>query len=259
MLQVNHTYGHLQVVDPYKKLCLIEVDEQNFVSKAANSPVRAVLRVDRMKDPLDFKNFEIRSLFLIVESNKYSDQGLSLASMQAICKLQFLTVLEIFGAIESLPDEVGNLVHLKYLKLVNSRLNKLPQALGNLQKLQTPGIMYGYLRQLPVEVLKIQQLRHLLVSGSIDNFEIRVPEGIGKLVNLQTCQGVYAGDGIANELFSLTQLRNFGVRRVSEDHARDLAEAIMKMENLVSLSLEAEEKFFGERGTFMRYFHYASC
>lgn len=69
---------------------------------------------------------------------------------------------------------------------------------------------------------------------------IRVPKEIGKLTNLYTCSGVYAGGGIASELSRLTQLRELSVKRVSEDHASELCAAIMKMENLLSVKLEAE-------------------
>ncbi|XP_057984770.1 disease resistance protein RPM1-like [Hevea brasiliensis] len=69
---------------------------------------------------------------------------------------------------------------------------------------------------------------------------VRVPKGIEKLVNLRTCTGVYAVRGIFSELGSLTQLRKLGVTCVSEDHASEIFVAIIKMENLISLSLRSE-------------------
>ncbi|KAF9677882.1 hypothetical protein SADUNF_Sadunf08G0153900 [Salix dunnii] len=101
-----------------------------------------------------------------------------------------------------------------YLGVVNSDLDELPRTLGNLQKLQTLDIrMCGKLSKLPIEVVHIQQLRHLRMSKSIGDCEIRVPEGIGKMVNLHTLSGIYGGDGIARELSALTQIRNLGVKR----------------------------------------------
>jgi len=104
--------------------------------------------------------------------------------------------------------------------------------------------MCGQLRKLPIQILHIQQLRHLLMSDSINDCEIRVPKGIGTLVNLHTLSGIYGGDDIAIELIALTQLRELGVKRVSDDHASELFAAIKKMENLTSLSLEAERNYF---------------
>ncbi|EEF37307.1 conserved hypothetical protein [Ricinus communis] len=105
MLQVDQRYEALEVPGPYKKLCLLEVDEQNFIAKAANLPVRAFIKDDGKNNPLDFQSLQI--------------------------------VLDIQGAIESLPDEAGNMVHLRHLRLFNSNLNKLSWTLGNLHKLQT--------------------------------------------------------------------------------------------------------------------------
>ncbi|XP_050211860.1 probable disease resistance RPP8-like protein 4 [Mercurialis annua] len=206
-----------------QRVCKVEVDESN-------------------PESIDFKNLEIRSLFLDAKYNHSDcDRGLSVAFMQDICKLQFLVVLRIFGVVQSIPDEVGNLVNLKFLGLaVCVNLDKLPRTLGNLQKLQTLGLKYwGRLRELPVDVLKLQQLRHLQL-GDINDLGVRVPKGIGTLVNLQTCEGVCAGYGIANELGTLTQLRRFGANCVSEGHSSELAAAIMNMQNLLSLTLEAE-------------------
>eukprot|EP00257_Ricinus_communis_P007956 XP_002525058.2 disease resistance protein RPM1 [Ricinus communis] len=226
--------------------CSAQVEEQEFISKVGNLPVRAVILVHSNNIALDFKKFEIRTLFL---DAGHHCGGLSLANMQSICQLQFLLVLEICGDIEFLPDEVGlNLVQLTYLGLFNSYFPKLPRTLGNLQKLQTLDIFSCRSpSEIPIEVLKIQQLKHLLLWSNNDlKGEVRVPKEIGMLVNFQTCAGVYAGDVIANELATLTQLRKLAVSSVSEDHAVDLASAIMKMENLISLSLTAKDAVLGD-------------
>uniref|UniRef100_A0A2C9UT44 Disease resistance R13L4/SHOC-2-like LRR domain-containing protein n=1 Tax=Manihot esculenta TaxID=3983 RepID=A0A2C9UT44_MANES len=233
----------------YEELCLFEVDEQYFVSEAPNFPVRAVIKDDGNNTLPSFTNLQVRSLFVTTaerrglhSSSASPTRDLSQAYMQTICSLQSLLVLNIDGRIEYLPDEVGDLVQLRYLALSNSKLNELPKTLGNLQKLQTLDIrlMSRNLRELPLEVLTIQNLRHLVMSRCINNGEVRVPKEIGKLTNLHSCHGVYAGGGIASELSRLTQLRELSVKRVSEDHASELYAAIMKMENLLSVKLEAE-------------------
>ncbi|XP_050211863.1 disease resistance protein RPM1-like [Mercurialis annua] len=233
----------LEVVEPYNNICSLEVDEHKFMSKAQHLPVHAVVNFDESSPrSIDFKNLRICSLSLNARVSWGSRRGLSLEFMQDICKLQFLVVLRIFAVIESIPDEVGNLVNLKYLELAMCvNLDNLPRTLGNLLKLQTLELSYsGKLRELPADVLELQQLRHLLL-GDVNDLGVRVPKGIGKLVNLQTCYGVCAGYGIANELATLTQLRRFGANCVSEGHSTELAAAIMNMQNLLSLSLQAED------------------
>ncbi|XP_002527909.2 putative disease resistance protein At1g59780 [Ricinus communis] len=239
----------LQVPSLLRQLSLIKTEKQDFVTNPANLLLRLVIRDHGKGIPSSLKSLLIRSLFMVTaercgSSSFESESGISGASMETICGFQFLLVLDVDGKIEYLPNEIGDLVHLRYLGLENSDLNELPQALGNLQKLQTLDIrMCGWLHELPIEVLRIKQLRHLLMSRSIEYGEIIVPKGIGKLVNLHTFTGVYAGGGIASELSTLTQLRELGVKRVSEDHASELYAAIMKMGNLISLSLEAEQNY----------------
>ncbi|KAJ9174375.1 hypothetical protein P3X46_017402 [Hevea brasiliensis] len=225
----------IKVSEFYEKSCLLEVEEeQDFVSKAADSPIHACI-IDFGEDlPPNFKSLLIRSL--IIES--YSPPR-----WQTICGLQFLLVLKLMSLVEYLPDEVGDLVHLKYLCLNCKDMKTLPPTIANLQKLQTLHLAScSKLFQVPVEIYNIKQLRHLLVvgpDGYIDG--IRVPRGIGTLANLQTCTGICSGPGIASELSSLTQLRKLYVHEVSDDHAGELFASIIKLENLVSLKLVAEE------------------
>ncbi|KAG8640117.1 hypothetical protein MANES_13G026200v8 [Manihot esculenta] len=253
MLHQERNGTELKVPSMYRQVSLIKSEKQDFLANAANSPLRVVIYDDGKDITSNFKSLIIRSLFVITAERCSSSfgatrtRGVSRASVETFCGLQFLLVLDLDGEVEYLPNEVGDLVHLRYLGLVNSELNELPQTLGNLQKLQTLDIrMCGKLHGLPIGVLSIQNLRHLLMSRCINDGEIRVPKGIGTLANLYTCTGVYAGDGIASELGTLTQLRELGVKRVSEEHASELYAAIMKMKNLISLSLEAETAYTDE-------------
>ncbi|XP_058008446.1 disease resistance protein RPM1-like [Hevea brasiliensis] len=227
--------SQIKVSEFYEKSCLLEVEEQDFVSKAADSPIHACIFLFGEDLPPNFKSLLIRSLII---------EFYSIRRWQTICGLQFLLVLKLMNQVEYLPDEVGDLVHLKYLYLRScSKMKTLPRTIANLQKLQTLHLTnYSNLFQLPVEILNIKQLRHLLFVDFYGySAGIRVPRGIGTLANLHTCTGVYAGAGIASELSSLTQLRKLDVHEVSDDHAGELFASIIKLENLVSLSLVAEE------------------
>ncbi|KAJ9146906.1 hypothetical protein P3X46_029120 [Hevea brasiliensis] len=104
-------------------------------------------------------------------------------------KTKVLLVLNLTGEVEYLPDELGDLVHLRYLGLSRSLIKKLPRTIGNLQNLQTLNAdNCSKLFELPIEVLNIKQLRHLLLSHNYQyDGGIRVPRGTGTLVNLHTC------------------------------------------------------------------------
>ncbi|KAG6759006.1 hypothetical protein POTOM_035470 [Populus tomentosa] len=252
MLQEERQGTEVKVPAPYLRLCILKLEKQDFVSKTANSPVRLGIRDDGRDIYPNVEGLLIQSLFIFSrhrDSSFDSPRGLSRAYMRNVCGMHFLLVLDLDSRIERLPDELGDLIHLRYLGLVGSRLDELPGTLGNLKRLQTLDIRScGELRKLPIEILHIQQLRHLLMSDSINNCEIRVPKGIGALVNLHTLSGIYGGDDIAMELIALTQLRELGVKRVTADHASELFAAIKKMENLTSLSLKAERNYFDGTG-----------
>ncbi|KAG6759016.1 hypothetical protein POTOM_035480 [Populus tomentosa] len=237
MLQEELEGTRVEVPASYLQLCILKLEKQDFVSKTANSPVRLGIRDDGRDIYPNVEGLLIQSLFILGVADFDSLGGLSRAYMRNVCGMHFLLVLDLDGRIERLPDELGDLIHLRYLGLVWSYLDELPGTLGNLKRLQTLDIRWCGLRKLPIEILHIQQLRHLLMSGC-------VLKGIGTLVNLHTLSGIYGGDDIAMELIALTQLRELGVKRVSDDHASELFAAIKKMENLTSLSLEAEENYF---------------
>ncbi|KAJ4843799.1 hypothetical protein Tsubulata_009986 [Turnera subulata] len=253
MLRELEDGTEVEVPKSYHELSILKVEKQEFVAKTSISPHRVMIRDDGRDIHPFFEDSLIQSLFIITverrHSSFYPTRGLSRGYMEAVCSVRSLLVLDLDGKIECLPDEVGNLVHLRYLGLVNSDMDALPPTLANLQRLQTLDIRMSRLEILPVEILSMTQLRHILMSKCINDGEIRVPKGIRALSNLHTLCGLYAGDGIASELSALTQLRELGAKRVSEDHASELSEAIMNMENLVCLSLEAEEIFFEKEDT----------
>ncbi|XP_058008599.1 probable disease resistance RPP8-like protein 2 [Hevea brasiliensis] len=252
MLEEDQKFNSkVHVSEFHQESCLVEVDEQDFVANAANLPIHAVIEDDGKTLPLDFKNFRIRSLFATaIEHDQIQYIGaFSEAYLQTVCGLQFLLILELLGTVEYLPDEVGDLVHLRYLGLC-SEIKKIPCTIGNLQKLQTLDISCGEnLCKLPVEILNIRQLRHLLLKDYLEfDGGIRVPRGIGTLIHLQSFTAIFSGASFASELSLLTKLRSLDIRNVSEDHADELFAVITNLENLVSLSISAEQ---ARRGSFL--------
>ncbi|WCJ38497.1 hypothetical protein M5689_019556 [Euphorbia peplus] len=246
MLRRGLLIDGLEIDDNYKQVCLVQVEEKEFVAKSVNSPVYALIYDDGKDIPPDFHCLQVHSLFITTFGRRCSesnDEGLSRAYMESMCSLQSLRVLDLEGIIECLPDEIENMVDLAYLGLHLSRLDELPLTLAHLQKLRTldiRGCRLGNWHELPEQALKIKQLRHLLMSHNTDCCEITVPKGFGEMENLHTCDGIYGGGGIADELGKLIQLRKLVVRRVADDHSDELVAGIMKMRNLISLSLEAE-------------------
>ncbi|XP_042491112.1 putative disease resistance protein RGA3 [Macadamia integrifolia] len=142
--------------------------------------------------------------------------------------------------IKTLPEEIGYLIHLRYLGLKCPALDEIPESIGNLQNLLTLDIRWPRsMRVLPSGILKLVELRHLMMSMN----EIKVPPGIGIFSNLQSLTGLFARPGILEELSKLTQLKELQLNDVSEEHASELSASIMNMRRLLRLSIRTR---FGE-------------
>jgi disease resistance protein RPM1 len=134
-------------------------------------------------------------------------------------KFKLLKVLDFEDApIDYLPQEVGNLFHLKYLNLRRTKVKILPKSVGRLHNLQTLNVEETAVRELPIEIFSFYKLRHILAHSH--DFEIKssfysvrgvkVHEGVGCLKELQELSFIEAnhhGASLFEELGKLSQLR----------------------------------------------------
>ncbi|XP_042477862.1 disease resistance protein RPM1-like isoform X2 [Macadamia integrifolia] len=254
MLRVEIGYkNELKVVDPYHEICQLELQQgegmTGYLVSDSNFPQGSQIvfihyRGETLKT--SFNDHLIGSLHVIPDSQglipgEYWIEGIPddhwACVRNALHTFNFLRVLEFENlCIKSLPEELGNLIHLRYLGLKHSTLHEIPESIRNLQNLQTLDIGCSRMRlALPSGVLNLLRLRHLMLSMN----ETKVLSGISTLTNLQSLTGLYLRLGIIEELRSLTQLRKLELKDVSEEHANELSASIMKMRGLVSLSLDS--------------------
>ncbi|XP_042511064.1 disease resistance protein RPM1-like [Macadamia integrifolia] len=246
--------NELKVVEPYLKICRLKLQQGElidwFLGSDSNLPESSrivlvqyhgeTIRTSLNDDP-------IRSLFVYctrysqgLVPYEYWEEGIPndhWASIRsAFHTFNFLRVLEFHNLkVKSLPEEIGDMINLRYLGLKNSALDEIPESIGNLINLQTLDIRWPRCpRVLPSGVLNLAQLRHLMLPRN----GIKVPSGIGILTNLQSLINLFIRPGIIQELRSLTQLKKLKLIDVSEEHGSELCACIMKMTGLVSLSLE---------------------
>lgn len=165
--------------------------------------------------------------------------------------LKLLTVLDLKGApLETFPDQVSKLFHLKYLNLRKTKVKQIPPSIKNLKKLETLNLKDSFVKELPVEILSLKRLRHLLVYRyeieSYAHFDskvgVKAPDGIGCLQSLQKLCFIEGNQENLTELGKLNQLRRLGIIKYRETDGSALCSSIQMLINLRSLSITSEEK-----------------
>ncbi|XP_057499611.1 disease resistance protein RPM1-like [Actinidia eriantha] len=164
--------------------------------------------------------------------------------------LKLLKTLDFENApLHYIPEEVGNLFHLRYLSLRDTKIKVLPKSIGKLQNLLTLDLKRSLVSELPVEINRLHKLRNLLVYYLLEKIEpgfeprdgVRIHEGFGRLEAMQKLYYVKANHGpwLFEDLRKLTQLRKLGVQNLKIEDGKALCTAIEKMNHLESLDVES--------------------
>nr|DAD24971.1 TPA_asm: hypothetical protein HUJ06_026435 [Nelumbo nucifera] len=155
--------------------------------------------------------------------------------------LKLLKVLDLQDApLESFPDEIVSLFHLRYLSLKNTKIRVLPNSLSNLRNLLVLDLRNTFVNKLPVHTVKLRHLRHLFAYSfhRIGLQGVMMNKGIGQLTALQKLEVIEAdedGTRIVRELGNLTKLRNLGITKLRRQHGKGLCASLEKMNDLRTL------------------------
>ncbi|KAL2658556.1 hypothetical protein AAZV13_03G031100 [Glycine max] len=123
-------------------------------------------------------------------------------------KLMYLRVLSFrdFKSLDSLPDSIGKLIHLRYLDLSHSSVETLPKSLCNLYNLQTLKLCScRKLTKLPSDMRNVVNLRHLEICETPIK---EMPRGMSKLNHLQHLDFFVVGKHKENGIKELGGLSN---------------------------------------------------
>ncbi|KAJ0978815.1 hypothetical protein J5N97_014289 [Dioscorea zingiberensis] len=172
--------------------------------------------------------------------------------MDVIMSFSLLRVLRLNGhMINHLPNEIGDLVHLRLLDLDDTTLQELPDSLGRLTNLQFLTLINcKVLQTLPKSITKLCNLRCLDLEYSSVN---HLPKGIGKLEKLNNLQGFVTGDGVDSdghvkegcnfgELQSLDKLRDLHLKEL--ERATDGSSVLSSKKSLQILRLHCTPQSF---------------
>ncbi|WP_270999924.1 immunoglobulin-like domain-containing protein [Listeria seeligeri] len=156
----------------------------------------------------------------------------------------------------TIPDEIGNLTNLTYLRLMGNSLNgTIPDSIGNLTKLQTLDLAgnamnstyNGYRAEglggaVPESVGNLTELKELKL-GSYSNFT-SLPSSIGNLKKLETLEMSQSRlTSVPIEVKDLTSLKsmNFSYNQINQE----IPEEWGQLTNLTNFNVECNA-FYGE-------------
>ncbi|KAM4092090.1 hypothetical protein ACB094_06G010900 [Castanea mollissima] len=162
---------------------------------------------------------------------------------------KLMKIMDCEGApIDYIPKEVGNLFHLRYLSLRDTKVQILPKSIGKLHNLETLDLKRSLVSELPMEINGLRKLRYLMAYNrnrdtkyNIDTRHgIKIPKGIRHLESLQKLFNIEATSAtLITELGSLAQLRKLTISKLKRENGMDLCTAIQKMSHLRSLEIYA--------------------
>ncbi|KAF7070287.1 hypothetical protein CFC21_075825 [Triticum aestivum] len=132
-------------------------------------------------------------------------------------------------------QELGRLLHLRYLRLPRHGITELPEEIGKLKFLQVL-ILPGYTR-LPSTVIKLTRLMCLRSNGG----RPELPDGIGKLRSMEVLNKIKVGSvSIVQELGSMHRLRELNIQFESSEPVEAFVESVEKMQKIQRVEISAK-------------------
>lgn len=153
-----------------------------------------------------------------------------------------LRVIDVWGLkIKELPNEIGNKIHMRYLRVNCEHLKELPSSITRLLNLQTLDIRNTEIEEIHLSFWKIKTLRHVIAKN------LTLPSSINEeLGELQTLHGVKPNKGQWDQdhcpLLKMTKLRSLELYGFNNaKHGAALSMALGQMHLLGHLKLKGDE------------------
>ncbi|KAF3959455.1 hypothetical protein CMV_015738 [Castanea mollissima] len=239
-----------------------EAKQENFLhilspwsgNETADSSTGSIRRLAIFSDKLltnDYykENPQIRSLIY------FNENSLQVKSVFKYSK--FLRVLDLEG-IQSLdgqlPEQIGSLIHLRFLILKKTCIRELPSSIVNLVCLETLNLetieelSWESTVLIPTVIWKMKKLRHLYLPKWC-NYLTDDKLQLANLSNLQTLVNFPTNKCDVRDLLSLTNLRKLVLNdpRDFQEFGEIFNPPIKKLNSLRSLSMKTEMLSFPDK------------
>ncbi|KAM4102581.1 hypothetical protein ACJW30_06G012000 [Castanea mollissima] len=187
---------------------LVQVDKEDFIGRIRKCRVH-----DMMHEVILSRSEELS--FDLISARRLSIQNNVNTRLQNITTSQTRSIL-ILGLMKIMDCEVGNLFHLRYLSLKDTKVQILPKSI--------------------VEISGLRKLRYLVAynRNKDTKYNIDTRQSLQKLYQIEATSAT-----LITELGSLTQLRKLSISKLKKENGMDLCTAIQKMSHLRSLEIYA--------------------
>ncbi|XP_019186777.1 PREDICTED: disease resistance protein RPM1-like [Ipomoea nil] len=245
-----------RIHDLYREIILSKSTDHNFVTtideetaawpeKARHLSVHGTLGNAQMKR----QGTKLRSLLTF----NVTDSQFSSHVVQILSSCRVIKVLDLQStSLEIVPEEIFQLLHLRYLSLRSTKVKVLPRSIKKLRMLEILDLKYTFVTELPVEILKLQHLRHLIVYSHVSFAYLpyncspgfKAPKGLGKLGSLEKLVYVEAnpGNGTIEEIGKLNELKRLCILKLRTEDGKAVCSSIEKLLKLRSLNLKSIEE-----------------
>ncbi|XP_025803740.1 disease resistance protein RPM1-like [Panicum hallii] len=210
------------------------------------SPKMRLLRVLDLEDTSNLKNDDLAHIGELHHLRYLCLRGTDISKLPySLQNLRYLETLDIEDThVRELPSGVAKLEKLHYLLSGVSFTKDLLQKMGESGKVSYKTSLSGN-----IGACLCCNRSECCKVFNVDQFSVRVPEGIEKLKNLHMLGliNVGRGNGVAGRLknlTNLTNLRRLGVTGLSEKEGQELCESIGELKRLQRLEVRSDSLKF---------------
>ncbi|CAO2825997.1 unnamed protein product [Amaranthus hypochondriacus] len=253
-------------------MCTIKAKEENFLTvvrqENANSghsissaiSIRPLHRLAIHSDQSLQRNIcaqfnkvlPVRSLMLFSSDLMNNDQCLhsnitdEVWLKAIINNFNLLRVLDLENTgIQVVPEELGNLIHLRYLSFMGTRVRKLSSSIRNLRCLQTLDLRVSLAEKcvfrIPNVLWRMKKLKHLYLPSHAYKVKRFQKLSIKSLSNLEILKNFDTTRSRVKDLYKLENIKKLSIKDVASKTktVRSIMECqSIKSKNLVHLSLK---------------------
>ncbi|KAK7823977.1 putative disease resistance rpp8-like protein 4 [Quercus suber] len=231
-----------------------DIVHRNIKLHLADSSTESIRRLAIFSDELlanDYykKNPQIRSLIYFNENSQQVKSIFKYSKLLRVLDLEGIRSLD-----GQLPEQIGSLIHLRFLSLKKTCIQELPSSIVNLVCLETLNLetieelSWESTVLIPTVIWKMKKLRHLYFPKWC-NYLTNDKFQLANLSNLQTLVNFPTNKCDVRDLLTLTNLRKLVLNgpRDFQEFREIFNPPIKKLNSLRSLSMKTEMLSFPDK------------